>query len=133
MVGIYQGSISARTRILTVLALVGTLEGTIDPDAALAALITNYDTANSETAEVNVIATRPESSGGVSLWLNGSLDTSWLNSNAKPPLSSVSNSSAITSNQAGRVYAMEGIRIAEWRWESNNSSYVRVGTVDTDL
>lgn len=111
----------------------GSVSGKIDPGAAITSLITNYDTADAETAELKVICTRPESSGGIFLWQNGKLDTSWLNSNADPPLSTVSNSSSITSNQAGGVYAMEGSRIAEWRWESNNSSFVRIGIVDTSL
>ncbi|EKG15194.1 hypothetical protein MPH_07641 [Macrophomina phaseolina MS6] len=112
----------------------GTLDGgTLQSDAAIAALITNYDTADAETAEVNVIATKPGSSGGVSLWLNGTFDSSWLNSDVEPPFSSVSNSSAITSNQAGMVYAMERGKIAEWRWEDSNSSYIRVGIVETHL
>ncbi|KAF2139469.1 uncharacterized protein K452DRAFT_77785 [Aplosporella prunicola CBS 121167] len=110
----------------------GSLGGSIAPDAALAGLITNYDDANTETADVKVLATRPESSGGILLWQDGKLDTSWLNGNADPPLFSVSNFSAITSNQAGRVYALEETQITEWRWKSSNGSFVRVGYVITN-
>ncbi|KAB2579223.1 hypothetical protein DBV05_g2112 [Lasiodiplodia theobromae] len=40
----------------------GSLSGSIDPDAALTGLITNYDNATAETADVKIIATKPESS-----------------------------------------------------------------------
>lgn len=118
---------------LTSINNVGSLSGSIDPDAALTGLITNYDNATAETADVKIIATKPESSGGIFLWQDGRLDTSWLNSNLDPPLAAVSNSSSITSNQAGRVYAIEKKRITEWRWENSNSSFVRVGPVNTNL
>ena len=84
---------------------------------------------------MQALATNPNSiSGGVSInsW---SFTSSWSNPSNPSTLATVANYSALTANQAGRVYGIvesnTGPGIVEWALD-DSGSYTRIGNVNTD-
>lgn len=98
-----------------------------------------YLAADNRTApeHVQVLWTQPEGKGAS---IKANINESWQDLNSSVPIfGDVAPCSSIAANQAGKVYAVEeaeggtGPQLVEWQFFGENTSYERVGVLDTKI
>ncbi|KAH7045133.1 hypothetical protein B0J12DRAFT_701238 [Macrophomina phaseolina] len=106
----------------------------LESDTEIASFSLGYNAENDSMSDMEVLLNGPETPGGVRVWDSNFSTTNFSNNSAAASaFSSDFNLSTVVASAGGRVYAVEGEKLVEWEWQHGNRSFVRLGTVNTDI